>query len=113
MDRREFVRETLVQIVEGSLEAGERLATMAEVNPKHLIFGDRVDPTFCKSSTSNRPAQIVRFDVAVYASEEKEKGGKAQLRVFTFSAGGGFRSEASSGSELRIQFSVPLLIIAG
>ena len=111
-----FVSETLVQICEGIDEANRRLkdkGSNAIVNP------DRVQPlennlqcygVWKPDKTIYPMVHLVRFDVAVHATEGKETKGGIGIVVASIGLGSQGRSEKKSESESRIKFDVPILL---
>jgi hypothetical protein len=96
MDIKEFVSETLSQIIDGVVDAqGRSQPRSAVVAP---FYGCR---------------QNVRFDVAVTVAEGKEVTGKAGISVWSIGAGGSAKSETSSSTVSRIQFEIPIELPKG
>lgn len=107
MDLKEFVAESLSQIVEGVTEAQQRIAEI----------GGAVSPAIASLSHNKRDGtlhdgrvvRLVEFDVAVSASSEDTTGAGAKLTVASiFSGGGEKRKQNVSESYSRIQFTVPI-----
>ena len=88
MDVKEFVKETLQQIVEGVREAKNETADNCQIAP----VGDQ--------------REKVEFDIAVTAEDEKSSGKGAGLSVFHFRAGIDGQTSASTSIVHRIKFSV-------
>jgi predicted ATP-dependent Lon-type protease len=108
MELKEFVTESLMQIVEGIADAQKRLkengseaiinTNMTATDVGHVVTGGR-----------RRPVEFVEFDVAVIANEGTEMKGGVGLTVASllkFEAGA--KGNQSTGSESRIKFKVPL-----
>ena len=80
VELKEFVAETLIQIVDGIEDAQRRLkeknseaiinTNMTETQDGHLVTGGR-----------RRPVEFVEFDVAVLANESKEAKGGVGITV--------------------------------
>lgn len=107
MDLKDFVSQTLVQIVEGVVEASTRVAEL----------GGAVSPSYNANPTNaigrsrdgqSLPVHAVDFDVAVVAGSESsmEAGGGMKISVFSASAKGSEKDREQTTS--RIQFVVPL-----
>jgi len=90
MDIKEFVKETLRQIVEGVREVQSEVADKSQIAP-----------------ISNR-REKVEFDIAVTVEEEKTKDKKAGLSVYCLKAGAGGQTSASTSTMHRIKFSVDI-----
>jgi len=110
MDLKEFVAETLCQIVEGVRDAQTRAA-------KH---GARVSPPFTASAdlavkqgfliASGDAAQMVQFDVAISAKEGKGTKGGIGLVVGPITLGSAGHSSQESTGTSRVKFCVPLVL---
>ncbi len=91
MDIKEFVSQTLKQIIDGVVDAQDQTRkTNAVVVP------------YCDSK------QKVDFDVAVTVVEGKETGGKAGISVWSIGAGVTGKTESSSSTVSRIKFEIPI-----
>jgi hypothetical protein len=112
MDLKEFVSQTLVQIVAGVKHAQSETKTLgAEVNPRLTSPMDHAARQGFLT-VGNGYAQIVHFDVALTIIEGT--GTRAGIGVFAgavnLGAAGQSKSESSSAS--RVQFSVPMVLPA-
>jgi len=96
VDIKEFISETLSQIVDGVVEAQQRTKEKrAVVVPHHEYF------------------KRVGFDVAVTVVESMEKTGKAGITVWSVGGGVSGKSEKSSSTVSRIQFEIPIELPKG
>ncbi|MGL6159485.1 hypothetical protein [Microbulbifer sp.] len=118
MDLKEFIRESLVQISEGIIEANEQLKdTTAIANPHGIqaysneakAYG-RINETF---QQKEQLVQLVDFDVALHADSGSEAGGGLKLSIASIGVDGGKKSTESSSSESRIKFSIPMVYPKG
>ncbi len=112
MELKDFVSQTLVQIVQGVTEAQQQVAEQALVSPAVISKHDHAaDLGFI--NTQNGQAQVVKFDVAVSAS--KDKGGKASggIKVLSVSLGGEATTADTQSSVSHVQFSVPVVLPGG
>jgi hypothetical protein len=110
MDLQDFVAQTLCQIVEGVKTAQEKVkASGAVVNP-HLNSGHEQLGKAGFLFTSDGPAQVVQFDVALTVMEGT--GTKGGIGVFAgaINLGSGGQSKAENTSVSHVKFSVPLLL---
>ena len=102
MDLKEFTKQTLVQIVEGSHEVNEYFS-------KH---GGRVhiDKEHPKFSEIRIPITIdVEFDVAVTTTEAESANGGGGLRVAgLFNAGGNIENKAENQTISRVKYTLQL-----
>lgn len=111
MNLKEFVSETLVQLIEGVQDAQSRTSTTgqkASVNPrinansemaKHGIF-----------IASGLVAQMVHFDVALTATEGTGAKGGIGVVGGMFTLGTTRQSQEESSSVSRVKFSVPVTL---
>ena len=96
MDIKEFISQTLKQIIDGVKDAQEHAeGKNAVVVP---YYGDR---------------QKIDFDVAVTVVEGKETGGKAGISVWSIGAGVTGKTESSSSTVSRIKFEIPVELPKG
>ena len=115
---KDFVRETLVQIISGVREAqGHADASGAVISPGSIepspkdekVYGYLYPPE--QTGAAYRPiVHLVKFDVAVVASEKNDSGGKVGVSVLSIQADFKGGSGASKTSESRIQFGVPIVL---
>ncbi len=110
MDLKEFVSQTLAQIVEGVKEAQSVATDLGgEVNP-HL---NTTHAEMGKQGilwAGGRYAQVVQFDVALTVVEGT--GTKGGIGVFAgaVNLGSSGQSKSESSSVSRVKFSVPLVL---
>jgi hypothetical protein len=106
IELREFVKETLVQLIQGVADAqAATTATGGLVAPGGMAVGGDLYKASMVASTSRRVAQMVEFDLAVTGSES---GAKA---VTVGVVAEDTRSESRSTN--RIKFAVPVLLPEG
>ncbi len=96
MQLKEFVSETLKQIVEGVKDAQQ---------PAYIRGAVIAPYSDC--------LEKVEFDVAVTAVEKTEKEGKAGIIVWSIGAGVRGEAESSTSTVHRIKFSVPVELPKG
>jgi hypothetical protein len=108
MEIKEFVKETLVQIIEGVKDAQKQIGTDSDngeiipVLSRHRA-GDNL------ISYSGNVVHNVHFDVAVTVAEGSETKGGAGIQVASLLEIGGSKGKsASNTSQSRIQFHVPI-----
>lgn len=89
MDVKEFVSETLKEIIDGVVEAQKDTEGKGAVVVPY-----------------STPNEKVGFDIAVTVAEGKETGGKAGISVWSIGAGVSGKSESSNTTVSRITFSV-------
>ena len=113
MDVKEFVSETLTQIVAGITEANKEIHSKgAYIVSSNLKEANGLPARETYSDDKNNQRHIVReinFDISVVVSDSAQSGVKGGLQVFSFMhADGGVENNTSSSSMHRIKFSLPL-----
>jgi len=96
MDLKDFVSETLRQIVDGVKDAQPAAQSKGAVVVPHYQHAEKVE-----------------FDVAVTAVEGTEKGGKAGLLVWSLGGAVSGKFESSTSTVSRIRFSVAVELPKG
>ncbi len=115
MTLKDFVGEALSEIIFGIDEAKKRLeqsdrshwvsAPIAAVGAGQAIHDTDVAVWMPDGESVNK-ANLVRFDVAVHATESKKGGGGVKVAIVQL--GGGLSKEQAAIS--RIQFDIPLIL---
>lgn len=110
MDLKDFVAETLTQIVEGVTQAQSALESKgATINP--VIWTDVSKMgVVALDGTQGRVAQMVQFDVALTVTEGT--GTKGGIGIFSgaINVGSSGQSKNENVSVSRVQFRVPLAL---
>lgn len=96
MDIKEFISETLKQIIDGILDAQNYTGTKNAVIVPCSDYNRNVD-----------------FDIAVTVVEGKETGAKAGISVWSIGAGVAAKTESSSSTVSRIKFEIPVELPKG
>jgi hypothetical protein len=114
MDLKEFIRESLVQIANGIIEANKALAgTSAVVNPYNVqayskgakAYG-RVNAAFEEKDSL---VELVKFDVAVTTEAGTQTGGGIKISIASIGVGAEGKSTGSQSNESRIKFNIPMV----
>ena len=108
MELRDFVRETLKQIVDGVVAAQEATKEKdARVNPGQIAF---VGSVLCETNMGPLSAQMVDFDISLTESTSGEA--KAGIGVFFGSVGIGGQGKTETGANAmnRVKSSVPIVL---
>lgn len=113
MDIKEFIKETLTQIVEGISDANKEIQGKgAYIVSSTLKDANGIPVRETYSDDINNQRHIIReisSDVSIAVSDTTQSGAKGGLQVFSFMhADGGVENSASSNSMHRIKFSLPL-----
>ena len=107
MELKEFVAETINQIIDGIIQAQVHAAEVgARVNPdRKLVMKDNASLTL--DSLQNY-MQLVEFDVAVTATEES--GAKVGLGIFVTAITAGAQTKLDYANSVvnRIRFTIPV-----
>lgn len=111
MELKEFITESLKQIIDGVIDAQIYAKDKgATINPDGLIYDGHNNLIVNRSPASlNYVPQIMEFDVVVTVTESEKA--KASLGVFTGVLGLGTQAHVESGNIVanRIKFSVPVI----
>jgi hypothetical protein len=110
MDLKDFVSQTLVQIVQGVADAAGPIAALGGfVSPAHSskIEGSVVGHT---TDGTVRWVHAVQFDVAVVAENDASVAGGGGLKVMGLNLGGSASTRDKEQTTSRIQFVVPLAL---
>jgi len=115
---KDFISDTLVQIVEGVMHAQQETEGKKGVmiNPR-VPVGERLNADgLVYDSSNDRGASLVHFDVAVTVSKEKSAsaGGKAEIKGFigvvagSVGLGAEGKTDTAKSEESRIRFVIPI-----
>jgi len=113
MDLKEFTRETLIQIVDGIVEADPVLSNHNAFVP---VSNFRSNGTFAMSYSENGAEHNVinvDFDVAVSVQETSDRNNGAQISLLQI-ASLGYSNDKSLANQTvsRVKFSIPLALPA-
>ncbi len=118
MDLKEFVKESIVQIITGIEEANLELKeSEAMVNPVYVQmhsreaqgYGRTVKRDADRPDPDSRLLQKVDFDVALSVEAGQQGSAGAKLSIASIGIGAEAKTESSNRSESRIKFSVPIV----
>lgn len=102
MDLKEFTKQTLVQIVEGTKEAND----VIKQNNAHIHIEDEDYLT-----GTSYPLTNVDFDVAITATETEGANGGGGIKVMgVFNAGGEIESKTENQTISRVKYTIPLVL---
>lgn len=113
MDIKDFIKETLTQIVEGITDANKEIQGKgAFIVSSNLKDANGLPARELYSDDKNDLRHIVReisFDISIVVSDSEQSGVKGGLQVFSFiHSDGGIENNTSSSSMHKIKFSLPL-----
>ncbi|HEY6644111.1 hypothetical protein [Povalibacter sp.] len=110
MNLRDFISETLTQIIGGVTDAQKAAVEMGgKVSPK-LSGSTNYASDHGFLSAQGGSAQVVRFDVALTVKEGTGTKGGIGIVAGIVSLGSTGQSNAESSSVSRVQFSVPVTL---
>lgn len=112
MELKEFVSETLWQIVSGVEEAQQKISTLGgEINPSLIGSVEHIAKAGGGIETmGGNYAQIVEFDVAVTAIEGKGTKGGIGIVAGVISLGSTGQSNTENSSVSKLRFKIPLTL---
>lgn len=116
MQLSDFISKTLIQISNGIENANEKLKnSSARINPSNVYPADSsynktVYGHIQKERQMNPAVHLIQFDVVVHASEGKETKGGIGIMVGSIGLGSQGKSDATSSTNSRIQFGIPMLL---
>ena len=107
MDLKEFTKQTLIQIVEGTKEANEALCDL-DAYVTHQQLTNSKGPSLFHSGLN---VIEVGFDVAITATESEGSNGGASLKVASLiNIGGGVDNKTENQTISRIKYTLPLVL---
>ncbi|MEY2557451.1 MAG: hypothetical protein QOE34_876 [Verrucomicrobiota bacterium] len=109
MELREFVAETIKEVIDGVLSAQEYAKGKgSHVNPPINFRTDQGMAMWDRNTA--QPIQSISFDVAVTAAEGTKTQGGIAVFAGAFGLGSKGQSDKSNETINRIQFSVPIAL---
>ena len=113
MKLKEFISQSIQQIVAGVYEAQKKHGTDARINPSDLRLGSETGQKHLFDFDSHMLLSNIEFDVAV--TTEEGKGAKGGIGVFvgSFVLGSQGQSEIKNSSFSRLKFNVPICLPKG
>ena len=109
MDLKDFIKSTLTQIVQAVEESNEALKESdAEINP--TVWSEHGGLRIYKGKDAKTFAEMIEFDVAVTAREEKGNTGGAAVTIAAIGLGTKRTSENENTTVSRIKFKIPVLL---
>jgi len=110
MDLKDFITETIRAITDATSELQETYEPQdIIINPPSAQSGSDVYQQGSPNYTMRR-VQNVAFDVAVSASSESDKGGKAAINVLSLTLGAEASKAVSAEQVSRVSFSIPMTL---
>ena len=109
MDLKEFIKETLSQIVDGVAEAKSASTGKHVTIAPHWLETRDVSISFVRDGSVDFPTYEVDFQVELTVDESKSGNKGIKVGFAGLSAGGVDNKESSNRSSTLIKFSVPIL----
>jgi hypothetical protein len=110
MELKEFIEETLMQVVEGVKSAQEKaLEFGACISPKGMRTDARSNYIHIGQNV-DMPLGQIDFEIALTSSDEKESKGGIGVMLAGIGIGGQERTDMKNVSITNIKFSVPVLL---
>lgn len=113
MELKDFISQSLSDIVNGVMEAHNNVAeskAIVNMNVKHVTNPPQ---GIIPAEGARQHSSVVEFDIAVTASDQKSSTGGFGIFVGAFTAGAKQQSENLDSRYSRIRFSVPVQIPLG
>lgn len=114
MELKDFVANTIGEIIEGLVEAQKRVTPHgAYINPGNLMRSTK-EPgeSALWDNRNNNYARPISFDVALTVEEGTNTGAKVGVAAGIFNLGAGGASENKQLAVNRVQFTIPVLFPA-
>lgn len=108
MDIKDFVENTLLQIVQGVNSANEQLKDSGAIISSKDVRPLREGTTY--NTRTGDLVNLIEFDIAVTVNEKDTANGGAGIKIVGISIGGSLQNETSNQSISRIKFSIPLTL---
>lgn len=111
MELKEFIKETLTQIIEGVSEARSSASkTGAIISPTGISnsngIGDYIKPDPYKD---NRQVHAVSFEVGLTSEDNNQRKGGIGVILGAFSVGGVGKNEENIRAVTNVKFTVPIV----
>ena len=113
---KDFVRESLLELINGVAEAQKKLPTGAIVNPSGTHFHDGIPQFYPGKSvgpTSSRVGTVVEFDVAITTTLRDGSQGGIGVLFPGITAGGKISTGSEEIAANRMKFSIPIFYTEG
>lgn len=107
MELRDFISETLIQIVQGINDAQEALKeTDCAINPRDIVFNNHA---YANMKNKKHMVQDVDFNIALTNTSNSEDKTGIGVMLGSFGIGGNKTSTDGNTSNTNISFSVPVV----
>jgi hypothetical protein len=108
MDIKDFVENTLLQIVQEVNSANEKLKDTGAIISSKNVRPLREGTTY--NSSTYDLVNLIEFDIAVTVNEKDTANGGMGIKIAGISIGGRLQNETANQSINKIKFSIPLTL---
>jgi len=111
MELEQFVSSALTEITKGIISAQEQTLTTGVVISPTTEYGNQTVGSRWGQGLDggNQILQVVSFDLVVTVADASKATAGGGIQVLGMKVGGGVGTEASSSSQSRISFSIPVV----
>ncbi|MBU1168962.1 MAG: hypothetical protein KKD44_05290 [Proteobacteria bacterium] len=110
MDLKDFVSGTIVQIVDGIIDAQTQCRSKGVIINPLLATNNTFKDDSAHRTRDGKVAQVVKYDVALTVKDEAEVKGGFAIVAGAFSLGSAGKSGSEDSSISRIRFNVPIVL---
>ena len=107
MELKDFIKETLAQIIEGVKSAQEAVKESGEINPNQAVYGKDIHERTVRD-VNGQIIHMVDFDVSVSSAEGSELKGGGGIVIGPVKIGANGSISEKGTSENRVKFQVPI-----
>lgn len=111
MDIKDFIKESLLQIVDGISETNEALKEKGAYIPTRMVVGEGVWGTIDKETNTTRHFMRVDFDLAVTVTQSDKIKAGGGLSIASVLNAGASSEDSSKNEEIsRIKYTIPIAL---
>ncbi len=108
MDIKDFIENSLLQIVEGVNNANEKIKNFGALISSKNVRPLREGTTF--NTNTGDLVNLIEFDIGVTVNEKDTTSGGAGIKIAGLNIGGDLQNESVNQRISRIKFSIPLTL---
>ncbi len=110
MELKDFIKETILQIIAGVKNAQEEVIQFGAYVSPMFIKSDRLDTIVTTDGSKDVNVEVVNFDISVTESSSETGTKEGKIGISVIRAGGKNEKETENVSVNRISFSVPIVL---
>lgn len=111
MELKDYIKETLTQIIQGVSEAQTYAKENdSRINPKGVQLFYKGDMPIFTDNSNNSYAQMIDFDIAITVIEGNNNKGGVGVFLGTLGIGGQIENQQANSNVNRIKFSIPVFL---